>query len=97
MKHKFKLNQAVYCMGFVKAHKGKHFVCKACITQLPATDRAIYKLRIHAVADSPVGGSFVLEQASLLGKTITKHENEIHESLNDFLAPKRWIELLPHL
>lgn len=93
----FRKDETVFLLGFVKAHKGKHFVCKGIVTQLPEKGkRPVYKVRITAVADSPIGGTFVVEQAVLLNKTITKHADELHRHLNPFMAPPNWIELAPH-
>lgn len=104
-KEKPKLNQrpfrkgdTVFLLGFVKAHKGKHFVCKGQVIQAPEKDkRPVYKVQVTAVADSPIGGKFVVEQAVLLNKVITKHIDELHRDLNNFMAPPNWITILPHL
>ena len=93
----FRKGDTVYALGFVKAHKGKHFVCKGQVVQTPEKGkRPVYKIKVVAVADSPVGGKFVVEQAVLLNKVITKHIDELHRDLNTFMAPPNWITILPN-
>lgn len=92
----YKKGQLVYVVAYLKGQEGKFYVCQAEIEETPQPDqRRLYKVKIMAVGDRAIGGEPTPTQASLLGRTITKRENEITRDLAPFMAPPKWIILDP--
>ena len=66
----------------------------AIILECPsAQDRQIYKVKIVAVGDRPVGGKPIVKQAALLGRVITKKARELNRDYPAFMCPPGWIEM----
>jgi hypothetical protein len=92
----FKEGQEVYLTAFMKKDKKVFYVCRAVVLQCPGPqDRQVYKVKIVAVGDRPVGGTPVVKQGALLGRTITKRTSELQKELPAFMCPPGWIELKP--
>ncbi len=93
---RYRVGHEIFLTAFMKRYKGKYFVCRAEIEECPKPNsRRVYKVKITAVADASVGGDTTPAQASLLGRTITKRENEINREIPVFLQPRAWIEATP--
>lgn len=93
----YRVGDEVFINAFLKTIKGKFFVCKCNIEQTPQPNqRRVYKVKIVSVADHAVGDKrSTPTQASLLGRVITKRENEMTQTIPDFMMPKAWIDLQP--
>jgi hypothetical protein len=90
---KIQKDQHVFLTAFLKKERSQFYVCKAIVEHVPDKNtRQIYKVRIVAVSDRPVGGSPVVKQAQLLGLTIVKSAKELHCELPIFMRPHNWIE-----
>ena len=94
----YNVGQEIYINAFLKSEKGKFFVCKCRVEETPQPNqRRVYKVKIIAVADHAVGAKMkVPTQASLLGRVITKRENEMTQTLASFMMPKTWITVNPN-
>ena len=93
----FKKGQEVFMTAFIKKDKNKFYVCRAVIDSIPQkNERQVYKVKIVAVGDRAIGGKPVVEQASLLGLTVTKSAKELHHDLPTFMVPPNWIEIDPN-
>ena len=92
----YRLDDIIYITAFLKEEKSKYFICQASIVEVPKPDqRRLYKVKITAVADRAIGSLPTPIQACLLGRTITKRENEITREISPFMAPPQWIILEP--
>lgn len=95
-KPRYKKGQEVFLTAFLKKEKSTFYVCRATVEQVPGpNERQVYKAKITAVADRPVGGQPVVKQAQLLGLTVTKSTKELHADLPSFMCPPGWIEKDP--
>lgn len=95
-KPRYRVGDSVYMTAFLKKYPGKFFVCKAVIEKCPEPNsRRVYKIKIMAVADAAIGSQSSPSQASLLGRSITKRENEINLEIPLFMQPEGWIESSP--
>lgn len=94
----YQKGQVVYINAFLKSEKGKFFVCKCLIEEIPQPNqRRVYKVKIVAVADKALGVKVSTPaQASLLGRVITKRENEMVKEIAPFMLPKAWITVNPN-
>lgn len=94
----FKKGQLIYINAFLKSEKGKFFVCKCQVEEVPQPNqRRTYKVKIIAVSDKAIGSKVSTPiQATLLGRVITKRENEMIENMAQFMMPKVWITLDPN-
>lgn len=94
----YKKGQMVFINAFLKSEPGKFFVCKCQVEDTPQPNqRRVYKVKIVAVSDKAVGSRISTPaQASLLGRIITKRENEMIEKMADFMLPKAWITVDPN-
>jgi len=94
----FKVGQEIFINAFLKSEKGKFFVCKSQVIEIPQPNqRRIYKVKIIAIGEQAIGYKESTPiQATLLGRVITKRENEMLEKIADFMLPKSWIILDPN-
>lgn len=93
---RYRKGDEVFLWAFLKKYKGNFFMCRADIDECPEPNaRRVYKVKITAVSEAAIGSSQTPAQASLLGRVITKRENEISKDIPGFLMPKAWIEATP--
>lgn len=94
--NKFSKGQTVYFTAFLKKDKNTFYVCKGEILEVPqANERHVYKVKVQAISDRPIGGKPIVEQAQLLGITVTKRTRELTTQLNPFMTPTNWIDKAP--
>jgi hypothetical protein len=95
----YKKGQEVYINAFLKSEKGKFFVCKCVVEETPQPNqRRVYKVKITAVADHAIGHKVSTPaQAALLGRIITKRENEMIQNMAPFMLPRGWITSDPNV
>lgn len=92
----FKKGQEVYLTAFLKEDKKTFYVCKGVVEEVPGPgQRQVYKVKITAVADRPIGGPPVVKQARLLGLNCTKRTRELHYQLSSWMCPPNWIDKDP--
>ena len=93
---RYKRGDKIYLWAFLKKYKGNFFMCRATIDECPKPNtRRVYKVKITAVSEAAIGSKETPAQATLLGRIITKRENEISKVVPGFLIPKSWIEAAP--
>ena len=93
-KSKFSRGQEVFINAYLPKRKNEFFMCRGKIESVPGENKKFYKIRINAVADRPVGGPPCDEQATLLGRTVSKKHEELHRELSPFFKPGGWIEVV---
>jgi hypothetical protein len=95
-KPRYKKGDEVYLTAFLKKEKSTFYMCRAVVEQAPKQgERQVYKARIVAIGDRPIGGKPVVKQAQLLGLVVTKSTKELHKDPPAFMCPPEWIEKDP--
>lgn len=99
-KHKprfFKKGDQVFFHAFTKQHKDTFYMCRGIIEKVPPeNERQVFKVKILAVGDRPIGGAPLnnLPQSSLLNRTITKKFKELHKEVTPFMKPPGWLKVV---
>ena len=91
---RFNKGQQVFVNAYMSKKENEYFMCMGTIEECPNGKKRLFKIKIRAVADRPVGGPPCDEQATLLGRTISKKYEELHKELPPFLVPGGWIEIV---
>lgn len=93
-KKKFTKGQQVFINAYLSKKENEYFMAMAEILEVPNGKKRLFKVKILAVADRPVGGPPCDKQATLLGRTVSKKYEELHKELPLFLTPGGWIEIV---
>jgi hypothetical protein len=93
-KPQFSEGDLVYFTAFLKKDKDTFYLCRGHITECPPNNKQPYKVKIKSVGCRPVGGDDCLDQASLLGRTISKKTNELTKQPLEAMVPPGWIEVV---
>lgn len=85
-----------YFTAFLKQNKDIFYVCGGIVVKTPdSKDRQVYKVKIDEVSLSSVGQTEErYDQATLLGRVITKKLTELNKEPPDFMKPKGWIRVV---
>jgi hypothetical protein len=91
----FQIDDEVYVFAYANSKKQKEFfVCRAKIIGLPQGTNKLFKVQVTAVADRPVGGPPGDSQMVILGRTISKKQEELHTDIAQWFRPPSWLVLV---
>lgn len=93
-KKRFTKGQQVFINAYLSKKENEYFMARAMIEEVPNGKKRLFKVKINAVADRPVGGPPCDKQAALLGRVVSKKYEELHKELPSFLLPGGWIEIV---
>lgn len=93
VKFRYKVGDTVYFTAYPKKNPDCFFVCEGVVeVTTNKNGRPTYRIKIYSVGDKPLIGKSKADSKHLLGKIVTKRENELTKTLSSLMEPKEWIK-----